>query len=368
MKAIGYLESHPIDHVDHEKSLVDIEIPVPEALGRDLLVNVKAVSVNPVDTKIRSAVSAENEQHKILGWDAVGEVVAVGEQVELFNVGDQVWYAGDLTRQGSNAEYQLVDERIVGKKPTSLSNLEAAAMPLTAITAWELLFDRLGFEPLVLSSEQSNTPFDAGAPSSVSSSVSSAAPKPSILIMGAAGGVGSILTQLAKQLTNATVIGTASRPESQSWVSQLGADHVINHHQDLLSQIRALGLDHVTHVISLTHTDQHFDQLVDLLAPQGKLALIDDPKGGLDILKLKRKSISLHWEFMYTRSMFRTWDIQKQHDLLTTIAELVDGGRIKTTLGASYGTINAANLKRAHAHIESHCAVGKIVLEGFYPD
>ncbi len=345
MKAVGYLKSFPIDQQD---SLIDIEIPTPEATGRDILVKVAAISVNPVDTKIRMRAEPEGDEHKIMGWDAVGEVVAVGDQTELFKVGDQVWYAGDITRSGSNAEYQLVDERIVGSKPKSLSNEEAAAMPLTAITAYELLFARLDFTP-----GQTDEDREAGSP------------KPSILIMGAAGGVGSILTQLAKQLTNATVIGTASRPESQQWVRDLGADHVINHHQPLVAQLNDLGIESVTHVISLNHTEQHYPQLVEALAPQGKLALIDDPENGLDVTALKVKSLSLHWELMYTRSMFNTWDMQKQHDLLNHVSQLIDEGVIKTTLGENYGTINAENLKRAHAHIETNQAVGKVVLEGF---
>jgi NADPH2:quinone reductase len=350
MKAIGYLQSLPIDQPD---ALMDIEIPAPEASGKDLLVKVNAISVNPVDTKVRMRAAGENGQHKILGWDAVGEVVAVGDEVELFRVGDQVWYAGDITRSGSNAEYQLVDERIVGMKPQALSAVEAAALPLTTITAWELLFDRLGFTPQ-LPAEQT--------PDTQTSAAGTAA---RILIMGAAGGVGSILTQLAKQLTAATVIGTASRPESQSWVRELGADHVINHHRPLLPQLNELGIRDVTHVISLTHTDQHFEQLVEALAPQGKLALIDDPATPPDVMKMKLKSLSLHWELMFTRSMFKTHDMHKQHELLTTVANLIDSGVLKTTLGENYGTINAANLKKAHAHIESNQAVGKVVLAGF---
>jgi NADPH2:quinone reductase len=351
MKAIGYL--HP-QSIEKEDALVDIELAIPQAAGRDLLVKVDAVSVNPVDTKVRASASPESEQYKILGWDAVGEVVATGDRVEFFNVGDRVWYAGDLTRPGSNAQYQLVDERIVGRKPKTLSNVEAAAMPLTAITAWELLFARLDFTPLM-----------PGCSDYSAQTKEPAAPQTRILIMGAAGGVGSILTQLAARLTDAVVIGTASRQQSQAWVSALGADHVINHQQPLAPQLSAIGIDSVTHVISLTHTDQHFDQLVEVLAPQGKLALIDDPKQTIDILKLKSKSISLHWELMFTRSMFSTWDMQKQHELLTDIAGLIDSGVIKTTLGENYGTINASNLKRAHAHIETSQAVGKVVLEGF---
>ncbi len=345
MKAIGYLQAQAIEN---NESLMDIELPTPTATGRDLLVKVSAISVNPVDTKVRENASPEAGEYKVLGWDAVGEVVAVGDQAKLFKVGDKVWYAGDITRSGSNAEFQLVDERIVGAKPKTLSNVEAAAMPLTAITAWELLFDRLDFTPAVNSTTAKNNE-----------------QQPRLLIMGAAGGVGSILTQLATKLTNAVVIGTASRPESEAWVKELGADHVINHYKPLQPQLTALGIDSVTHVISLNQTDQHYSQLVEVLAPQGKLALIDDPEGVIDIKLMKMKSISLHWEFMYTRSMFNTWDIQKQHDLLTKIATLIDDGVIKTTLGDNYGTINAANLKRAHAHIETNKAVGKVVLEGF---
>jgi NADPH2:quinone reductase len=228
MKAIAYL--HP-QAIELEDALINIELPTPQAEGRDILVKVKAVSVNPVDTKVRISASPEAGQHKILGWDAAGEVVAIGDLVEFFNVGDQVWYAGDITRSGSNAENQLVDERIVGIKPTSLSDVEAAAMPLTTITAWELLFARLDFTPLIAndltSNDQNNDP---------------ASPPARVLIMGAAGGVGSILTQLSAKLTNALVIGTASRPESQRWVSGLGADHVINHHQALMPQLQALAV------------------------------------------------------------------------------------------------------------------------------
>ncbi len=350
MKAIGYFTPQSIDQQD---ALIDMELPTPVAAGRDLLIRVEAISVNPVDTKVRASAEPEKGEPKILGWDAVGEVVAVGETTEHFQVGDRVWYAGDITRQGSNAEYQLVDERIVGHKPQTLSNVEAAAMPLTAITAWELLFDRLGFRPSLVK-EPSDQPH-----------TTTTATKSQILIMGAAGGVGSILTQLASKLTDSLVIGTASRAQSQEWVTSLGADHVINHHQPLLPQLQQLGIDSVTHVISLTHTDQHFDQLVEILAPQGKLALIDDPQETIDILKLKPKSLSLHWEFMYTRSMFQTEDMEKQHQLLNSISTLVDEGELKTTLGEHYGSINANNLKRAHAHLESNQAVGKLVLEGF---
>jgi zinc-binding alcohol dehydrogenase family protein len=341
MKAIGYTQPQAIANKD---ALIDIELAKPTATGRDLLIKVQAVSVNPVDVKVRASATPAGNQYKVLGWDAVGEVVEIGDEVTHFKLGDQVYYAGDITRPGSNAEFQLVDERIVGNKPKSLSNSEAAALPLTAITAWELLFSRLGLTPA--EGNQLNT-------------------KNRILIIGAAGGVGSILTQLATKLTDATVIGTASKPESEKWVKQLGAHHVINHHQPLQQQLNDLGINDVSHVISLNHTGDHFDQLVEVLAPQGKLALIDDPKDGLDIMKLKMKSISLHWEFMFTRSMFQTDDMNKQHELLNNLADLIDRGVIKTTLDENYGTINAVNLKRAHAHIESNQAVGKIVLENF---
>jgi NADPH2:quinone reductase len=346
MKAVGYLTPQTIDHTD---ALIDITLVKPDATGRDLLVNVNAISVNPVDIKIRLSSAADNNQHKILGWDAVGEVVAIGDGVQNFKLGDQVYYAGDLTRSGSNAEFQLVDERIVGHKPKSLSNSEAAALPLTAITAWELLFSRLDFIPI---------------PPGTANTTESQPPR-QILIIGAAGGVGSILTQLASTLTNATVIATASRPESELWVKGLGADHVINHHLPLPAQLNDLGIENVSHVISLNHTADHFEQIVEVLAPQGKLALIDDPQNGLDIMQLKRKSISLHWEFMFTRSLFQTQDMHKQHELLNQLSDLIDSGLIKTTLGEHFGIINAENVKRAHAHIESNQAIGKIVLEGF---
>lgn len=341
MKAIGYLKSLEIEHPD---ALLDIEQPVPEVNGRDLLVRIAAVSVNPVDTKVRVRVQPEGDVPKVLGWDAVGEVVAVGDQVQFYNKGDKVWYAGDLTRPGTNAEFHCVDERIVGHKPETLSDAQAAAFPLTAITAWEMLFDRLGLV-------HTDTPEKTG--------------EQQLLIIGAAGGVGSIMVQLAAQLTNATVIGTASRPESQQWVRELGADYVIDHRKPLSAELKRLGIESVSHVASLNATDQHFDEIVTALAPQGKLGLIDDPAVPLDIMQLKMKSISLHWEFMYTRSMFNTADIEQQRNLLNRMAELVDAGRIKTTLGEHFGRINASNLKKAHASIESGTSIGKVVLEGF---
>ena len=339
MKAVAYLRSLPIDHIE---ALLDADLPEPEPTGHDLRVRVAAVSVNPVDTKIRRGVAPAAGQPKVLGWDAVGVVDAVGDAVTLFKPGDRVWYAGDITRAGSNAEFQCVDERLVGRAPATLSDAEAAALPLTAITAWELLFDRFGVTP-----ETRGT----------------------LLIVGAAGGVGSILIQLARQLTGLAVVATASRPATHDWVSELGAHQVIDHRQPLAAQVQRLvdggQIAPVTHVASLTQTDQHWDQLVELLSPQGKIGLIDDPASPLDVMQLKRKSLSLHWELMFTRSLFHTADLQRQHELLNRVAELVDAGRVRSTLAQHFGTINAANLRRAHAQIESGTTLGKIVLEGF---
>ncbi|ROS09910.1 zinc-binding alcohol dehydrogenase family protein [Raoultella sp. BIGb0399] len=317
--------------------LRDIELPEPVAAGHDLLIEIKAISVNPVDTKVRAGFTGDTP--RVLGWDAVGVVKSVGEAVTLFTPGDEVWYAGALGRAGSNSEFQLVDERLVALKPRSLDNASAAALPLTAITAWELLFDRLGVQ------EGGNS-------------------GDTLLIVGAAGGVGSILTQLASKLTGMTVIGTASRPESQKWVRDAGAHHVIDHSKPLSEELARIGIPAVTHVASLNNTEQHYAQLIAALAPQGKLALIDDPET-LDARPLKAKSISLHWEFMFTRSMFTTPDMIAQHQLLTRVASLIDDQTIKTTLGEHYGPINASNLQKAHAQLETGRAVGKIVLEGF---
>lgn len=338
MKAIGYQTAGAITAPN---ALENITLAEPTATGFDLLVEIKAISVNPVDTKIRASSSAPAGEYKIIGWDAVGVVKAVGEKVSLFNVGDEVWYAGDISRSGSYAEYQLVDERIVGHKPKSLTYTQAAALPLTGITAWEILFDRLALP-------QDGSATDAR-----------------ILIIGAAGGVGSIITQLAVKLTGAEVIGTASRPESAAWVHKLGADAVIDHTKPLSQELANIGITDVTHVISLTQTDQHFDEIVQVLKPQGKLALIDDPKGPLDVMKLKRKSLSLHWELMFTRSLYQTEDMIAQHHLLNRLSALIDTGELQSTFGEHYGAINAQNLIKAHAQIESGKAIGKIVLEGF---
>ncbi|VXC09182.1 zinc-binding alcohol dehydrogenase family protein [Pseudomonas sp. 8O] len=338
MKAVAYYQSLP---ADHPEALQDIQLADPTPGPHDLLVEVRAISVNPVDTKIRLGVKPENGAAKVLGWDATGIVQAVGSEVSLFQPGDRVFYAGAIDRAGANSELHLVDERIVGHMPSSLSFAEAAALPLTAITAWELLFERL---------QVAEGSADQGQ---------------SLLIVGAAGGVGSILTQLARHLTGLTVIGTASRPETQAWVRELGAHHVIDHSKPLSEELARIGIGQVTHVASLTQTDQHYAQLVESLEPQGRLALIDDPLQPLDVMQLKRKSLSLHWELMFTRSLYQTEDMIEQHRLLERVSDLVDSGVIKTTLGEHFGTINAANLRRAHALLESGKAKGKIVLEGF---
>jgi zinc-binding alcohol dehydrogenase family protein len=337
VKAIAYYQSLPIDHPE---ALQDVQLAEPQPGDHDLLVEVKAISVNPVDTKIRRNVQPEAGQAKVLGWDVAGVVKAVGAQVKQFRPGDRVFYAGAIDRPGANSELHVVDERIVGRMPGSLDFAHAAALPLTAITAWELLFERLQIKEGQGNQQQS------------------------LLIVGAAGGVGSILVQLARQLTGLTVIGTASRAETRDWVQSLGAHHVIDHSLPLSEELQRIGIGQVSHVASLTHTDQHYGQIIEALAPQGRLALIDDP-AQLDVVQLKRKSLSLHWEFMYTRSLFQTADMIEQHRLLNRVSQLIDDGVLKTTLGEHFGSINAANLRRAHALLESGTARGKIVLEGF---
>ncbi|MDN5565226.1 MAG: zinc-binding alcohol dehydrogenase family protein [Psychrobacter sp.] len=355
MKAIGYQDNLPIDD---EQSLQDITITKPTASGHDIVVEVKAISVNPVDCKIRKARPAPEGEYAVIGWDAAGVVTAVGDKVSLFSVGDRVYYAGDLTRSGSNAEYQLVDERIVGHMPASLSFAEAAALPLTTITAWEMLFDRLQV-PV------SKSVAGADAASGNNDDVNSAnANKVSVLVVGAAGGVGSILTQLLKARTSATIIGTASREESVQWLKDLGADHVINHRNPLFDELQKTGITEVDYVVSLNNTQEHYEEIIKCLKPQGKLGLIDDPKS-LDIMPLKMKSLSLHWEFMFARSMFQTPDMIEQHHLLTDVAKMIDAGEIKTTIAHHLGTITAEHLRDAHHMLENRQAHGKIVLEGW---
>ena len=337
IKAVAYQNSLAITQAD---SLVEVTLPDPIAHGHDLLVEVKAISVNPVDVKVRSSAAPPIGEWKILGWDASGIVQAVGQDVHLFQPGDRVWYAGSITRAGCNSELHLVDERIVAKMPNSLDFASAAALPLTSITAWEMLFERLAIDPGKMPSGRS------------------------LLIIGAAGGVGSIMTQLARRLTGLTIIGTASRPETQAWVNQLGAHHVINHSALLTEELNRVGIPHPDYVVSLTQTGQHFAQIAEAIAPQGKFGLIDDPKH-IDVTLLKRKSISLHWESMFTRSVFNTDDMIAQHHLLSEMADLVDTGVLRTTINENFGRISAANLKRAHAMLESGRTLGKIVLEGF---
>ena len=336
MRAIGYKHSRPIDQAD---SLIDLEIEKPTPQGRDLLVEVKAVSVNPVDTKVRKRADPKGGAPKILGYDAAGVVTAVGSGAKLFKSGDEVFYAGSILRQGTDAEYHLVDERIVGAKPKTLDFAAAAALPLTSITAWEMLFDRLA------------VPRDG-------------AEGRSLLIVGGAGGVGSIAIQLARHLTKLTIITTASRPETVAWCKELGAHHVIDHSKPMAAQLEAIGHRFVDYVFGVNASDHHYDTIVEIIAPQGKLGMIDDP-GMFDANKLKGKSASLHWESMFTRSSFQTADMEAQHRLLSEVAKLVDTGVIRTTLAQTLGTINAANLKRAHALIESGRARGKLVLAGF---
>lgn len=337
MKAVAYQTAGSIDRPD---ALVDIDLETPVAKGRDLLVKVEAISVNPVDTKVRARASAEAGAWKVLGWDVSGEVVAVGDEATHFAVGDQVFYAGALDRPGANSEYHLVDERIVGRKPASLSHPEAAALPLTAITAWEMLFDRLEVTKAV-----------RGA-------------TPAVLIIGGAGGVGSIAIQLLRALTDLTVIATASRPETQAWVRELGAHHVVDHSKPLAPQVAELGIGQPAFVFSTTETGLHLADIADLIAPQGRFGLIDDP-AVLDVNPFKRKSVSVHWEFMFTRSMFQTADIDEQRRLLNEVSALIEAGKIRTTLTEVMRPINAENLKAAHAVLESGKARGKLVLEGF---
>lgn len=337
MKAVGYKKSLPIDAAE---ALIDFETDRPAPTGHDIRVAVKAISANPVDYKVRKRAEPPAGAFKILGFDASGIVDAVGPEVTLFKAGDEVFYAGSILRQGTNCEFHLVDERIVGKKPKSLSFAQAAALPLTSITAWELLFDRLGAVP--------------------GKSVDPRA----LLIVGGAGGVGSILIQLARRLTGLTVVATATRPESQKWCLELGAHAVVDHARPMKEQVESLRLPPVALVASLTATDQHYKSIADFMAPQGKFGLIDDP-AEFTVGVFKGKAISIHWESMFTRSSFKTADMIAQHHLLNDVADLIDKGVLRTTLDQIFGTINAANLKRAHALLESGKSRGKIVLEGW---
>ncbi len=334
MKAIGLCKYLPIED---KNSLQDLNLEKPEVSGHDLLVEVKAISVNPVDTKVRAPKDIVEIEPKILGWDASGIVVAIGSEVEHYSVGEKVYYAGDITRQGSNSEFQIIDERIVGKKPESLSFAEAAALPLTSITAWEALFDRLDI------SQQGD---DAGK---------------SILIIGGAGGVGSIAIQLARKVAKLNVIATASRDESRNWCLKLGANTVINHRNALDKELATVGIPHVDYIFCLNNTDQHWSAMAEAIKPQGKICSIVEATT-VDLGLLKSKSASFVWEFMFTRSMYQTPDMIEQQRLLNTIADLVNEGELVTTVGKLIQPINAENLRKAHAMIEQGNAIGKIVL------
>jgi len=331
MKAVGY-------HAPGDASaLDDIERPHPHPEVHDLVVEVRAISVNPVDTKVLGRAAPNGNEPGVLGFDAAGVVRTVGPAVTLFRPGDEVFYAGALNRPGSNAEFQAVDERLVGRKPANLSFAEAAAMPLTSLTAWELLFDRLK-----VSRQSTGT----------------------LLVINGAGGVGSVLIQMARQLTGLTVVATASRPESIDWCKRMGAHHVIDHHRPLDEALKDTGIEQAEYVASLTGSDEHLPAIAKLIAPQGHLALIDDPKV-FDIVPLKTKSITVSWELMFTRSLFQTPDMAAQHQALNEVASLLEAGTLKTTLQQHYGTISAANLRRAHELLRSGRSIGKVVLEGF---
>ncbi len=334
MKAVAYTDNLPISN---PKSLVDITLERPHAEGHDLLVEIKAISVNPADAKRRMVAPPTALDKGILGWDAAGIVKEVGSDVTLFKPGDHVYYAGDVRRAGCNSQFQLVDERLVGTMPSNLDFAQAASLPLTSICAWEIIFDRLAITPTS---------------------------KHAVLVVGASGGLGSMVVQLLKQLTKCTVIGTASREISIAWVKELGADFVINHNEPLKPQLDQLDIPAIENVISLNGTEKHFPFITELIAPQGSIALSDDPNN-LDARLLKQKCLSLHWEWMFTRSYFQTTDMIEQHHILEQIGEIVEQNKIRSTANKNFGKITAENLRKAHELIESHQSVGKIVLEGF---
>jgi len=336
MKAIGFKTSLPISE---NESFIEFETPVPEPKGRDLRVKIKAISVNPVDFKIRqnSAKDTVLETPKVIGWDAVGTVDAVGEDVTFFKTGDEVYYAGDLTRSGSNAEYQLIDERIVGLKPKKLTDVEAAAMPLTALTAWESLYDRIRI------SEQK----DSGK---------------SILIIGGAGGVGSIAIQLAKKISSLKVIATASRPETKDWCKAMGADVVVDH-KHLVEEVQAAGFKEVDFILDFVDLNSYWDDLVELIKPQGHIVSITGSATPIALNKLKNKSVTFSWELMYTRSMYQTDDMEQQHHILNELAKLLDNGTLKTTVNQTLKGFTVENLKEAHRLLESGKTIGKVVIE-----
>ena len=334
MKAIGYTHAGPISA---ENALIEFETDTPKPGPNDLLVEVRAISVNPVDVKVRASAQPDNGP-RILGFDAAGIVKEVGPETTRFRPGDEVFYAGDITRPGTNAEFHVVDERIIGRKPSSLGFAEAAGMPLTSITAWEILFDSFGLKESEGAGE-------------------------ALLVIGGAGGVGSILIQLTKKLTGLTVIATASRDDTREWARKMGADHIVNHHNPLDEEIKALGIS-PRYVASLTHTKQHFASTIELIKPRGHIALIDDPDS-LNISALKPKALSFSWEFMFARSMFQTDDMDTQHKLLNRVSKLLDEGTLLPTVNNHGGVLNVENLLAAHILQESGQAIGKTVLDGF---
>ena len=337
MKAIGIYQYQPTSDPD---CFAEIELEKPQPSNRDLLVKVKAVSVNPVDCKVRKSVKDKLVTPRILGWDAAGIVEQVGDRVSLFKPGDEVYYAGSITRPGSNSEYQLVDERIVGKKPATLSFAEAAALPLTTITAWEALFERLGIEPHKTAKNLASK----------------------VLIIGGAGGVGSIAIQLAAQVAGLQVIATASRKESIDWCFKMGSNYCIDYREPFAASLEKIALKEVDYILCFNDTDRHFKDMVDVIKPQGKICSIVGTEHPLDLNLIKNKSVTFAWEFMFTKSMYETDDIQSQHELLNQVADLVDRGILKTTVTQNLGALNAIDLAKAHALLESGKTVGKLVL------
>ncbi|MEL4897098.1 zinc-binding alcohol dehydrogenase family protein [Crocosphaera sp. Alani8] len=335
MKAVGLTKYLPIED---ENSLLDVEIPKPTAKGKDLLVKVKAISVNPVDTKVRAPKDKVESEPRILGWDAAGVVAEVGEDVTEFQPGDEVIYAGDITRSGSYSEFQLVDARIVGHKPKNLDFPHAAAFPLTSITAWEALFERLNID---------KQGADAGK---------------SILIVNGAGGVGSIAIQLAKKLAKLNVIATASRSETIAWCEKLGADAVVNHRNNLAQEIEKIGYQNVDYILCLSNTDVHWQAMTRAIKPQGTICSIVENEHPLNMDTLKSKSAAFVWEFMFTRSMYQTADIAEQGSLLNHLSQLIEDGLIMTTCKDVIKPINAQNLRDAHQRLEQGKTIGKIAL------
>lgn len=334
MKAVGLSRYLPVENPD---SLVDIELPTPQAAGRDLLVRIEAISVNPVDTKIRAPKDTIEPVPRVIGWDAAGVVDSVGPEVTLFKPGDAVYYAGEIGRPGSNSQFQLVDERLVGRKPRTLDYAQAAALPLTTITAYEALFERLGID---------SDGADRGK---------------TLLIIGAAGGVGSIALQLAT-LAGLIVIGSVGRDQTRRWTASLGLELMVDHGQPLPGQLAALGHTEVDFVLNLNNTDRYWQVTAEVLKPRGKVCTIVENSGPLDQSLYKSKSLTHAWEFMFTRGMFKTPDMIEVHHLLDRVADWIDQGKLKPTLTETLSPINAANLRTAHARLESGRTIGKLAL------